>query len=153
MAWNERREAVAAFAARLRSASIALPTDVSNDVHLNCFKAGFPQRLQQQAVLVGGDFDSVLSAVSRLSTAQPSTKETVREIGEGKPDWTEKQPDGSVQEGGAASRFAHVRCFSCQQTGHIARYCPQRIAADDRGPGKGYTGAPRKEPRGGCRGK
>ena len=68
--WSERQESVAAYADRLRSASLALAMLVADEVLLNRFKAGLPQALQDQAVLVTGDFDSVVSVVSRLSSAQ-----------------------------------------------------------------------------------
>ena len=83
MKWNERKESVGSHAERLRSASMSLPAPISNDVSLNRFKGGLPQKLQDQAVLVTGDFDTVISALARLSTAQQvSTREHVREVAE-----------------------------------------------------------------------
>lgn len=125
MKWNEKKESVAHYAERLRSAAMALPTPVDNDVLLNRFKAGLPQKLQDQAVLVMGDFDTVVSSISRLSTAQQSFhREQVREV-------IESAGGGPSQSSGnAGNRFAHVKCHYCSQLGHIARYCDKKKAAD-----------------------
>ena len=72
MKWNDRKDSVAHYAERLRSAAMALPTTISMGVLLNRFKAVLPQKLHNQAVLVMGDFDTVVRSVSLLSTAQPS---------------------------------------------------------------------------------
>lgn len=116
---NDRKESVAHYAERLRSAEMALPTTSSMDVLLNCFKAGLPQKLQDQAVLVTGEFDTVVSSVSRLSAAQPSIhRESVRYTAE-TPDTTQN----TASRGSSTDRFAHFKCHACQQMGHIARHC------------------------------
>ena len=123
--WNERKESVATYAERLHSDSIALPTATTTDVLLNLFKSGLPQKWQDQAVLVTGDFDTVVSSVSRLSTAQQaSAREPVREIGESSTSaGIRVQPTTSSA---ADDRFAHVKCYYCQRLGHIARFCEKR---------------------------
>lgn len=127
MKWNERRESVAYYAERLRSASMAWTTPISDDVLLNRFKAGLPQRLQDQAVLVTGNFDTVVSSVSRLSTAQQSApRELVREVSEAhSPTGRQTLPAAKVPtySSSMTNRFAHVKCHFCQQLGHIARFC------------------------------
>lgn len=104
---------------------MALPSPITNDVLLNRFKAGLPQKLQDQAVLVTGDFDTVISSVSRLSTAQKSSsREPVREIGEGSGYSNRKPPASDSTD----NRFAHVKCHYCQKLGHIARFCSKKLA-------------------------
>ena len=104
MKWNERKESVGSYAERLRSASMSLPTPISNDVLQNRFKAGLPQKLEDQAVLVTGDFDTVVSAVARLSTAQQvSTREHVREVAE-----RATQNTSTTKACSTDGRFAHV---------------------------------------------
>eukprot|EP00171_Calliarthron_tuberculosum_P002219 IDg2219t1 len=58
--WNEKRESFSAFAEKLRSAALALPKGVEEDVLLNRLKAGLPPRLRDQAHLVTGTFDEVV---------------------------------------------------------------------------------------------
>lgn len=119
--WNERRESVSGYAERLRSAAIALPTEVGAGVLLNGFRAGLPQKLQDQAVLVTGDFDDVVSAVSRLSSAQMAPKKQVREIQEGgRP--TPRNDDDTTRVG--SNRFAHVQCYACQTMGLHCKILP-----------------------------
>ena len=128
--WNERHESVATYADRLKLASMTLATLVSDEVLLNRFKAGLPQKLQDQAVLVTGAFDSVVSVVSRLSSAQQNTaQEHVGEIAE-----PAKQASvHSVAVRTPDERFGHVKCHYCQRMGHIVRYCDKRRADMARG--------------------
>lgn len=129
--WNDRRESVGGYAERLRSAAMALPSAIPSDVLLNRFRAGLPQKLQDQAVLATGDFDEVVSAISRLSSAQKSTPEHVREVSE------TSGASQTVDRPDQGTRFAHVKCYFCQGLGHIARYCPKKRPAEG---GKGSGG-------------
>lgn len=141
MRWSEKKESVAQYAERLRSASMALPTPIEGDVLLNRFKAGLPQKLQDQAVLVMGDFDTVVSSVSRLSTAQQNLhRESIREVKEHTGHGAPQQPEGSNASN--ESRFAHVKCHFCLQLGHIARFCDKKKALK----GKEYTARPASRP-------
>ena len=131
MKWNGRKETFERFAWRLRSAALLLPNTVEDGLLLIRLKSGLPTRLQDQAKLVSGTFDEVVSRVSSLSTAQITPFEKVREIRE-----EDKQAvhDGASQSTvGAVDRFAHVRCHYCQKLGHISRGCDKnksdRIAA------------------------
>lgn len=84
MKWNDHGESVAVSAERHSAAPLALPNPITNDVLLNRFKTGLQPKLQDQGVLVTGDFDTVVSSVSRLFTAQQGMcKEQVREVSEG----------------------------------------------------------------------
>lgn len=132
MTWNERKESVAEYAERLRAASLALPTPIANDVLLNRFKAGLPQKLQDHAILVAGDFDEVVSAVSELSSAQQNTsKEPVRKVREEVA--AIKTPCNPVlgqtdTMGDQRNRYASYTCHYCQKVGHISRFCNKKKA-------------------------
>lgn len=138
MTWNEKRETFEKFAWRLRSTSLLLPEVVDDGLLLNRLKNGLPNRLQDQAKLVAGTFDEVVSRVSSLSSAQINRIEKVREVRE----------EGIAKVGEdsnllSANRFAHARCHYCQNLGHISRDCSKKISAR-RGPGKeqGYQQRP-----------
>ena len=109
---------------------MTLATPVSDEVLLNRSKAGLPQKLQDQTVLVTGEFDSVVSVVSRLLSAQQNTvREHVREI-------AEPAKQASVHLVAVRTpdeRFGHVKCHYCQRMGHIVRYCDKRRAEMARG--------------------
>lgn len=145
MKWNEKKETFGRFAWRLRSASLLLPETVDDGLLLNRLKNGLPNRLQDQAKLVSGTFDEVVSRVSSLSTAQQvSRHETVREVREPNQSPTSGRTEkGPAEAPSAADRFAHVRCHYCQQLGHISRDCGKkksdRLAA---GKEKGYQQSP-----------
>lgn len=109
MKWNERKETFTTFAQRLRSASLALPTPIDKDILLNRLKAGIPSRLRDQAHIITGSYDEVVTRLGRLSAAQ-MPREGVREIVENK-------------DGGMAERYATYLCHACGKRGHIARYC------------------------------
>lgn len=81
MKWNERKESFTSFAERLRSASIALPTSIDNDILLNCLKAGITARLCDQAQIITGSYEEVVTRLGRLS-AEKIPREGVREIEE-----------------------------------------------------------------------
>lgn len=112
MRWNERKESFTTFAQRLRSASLSLPTPIGNDILLNRLKAGIPSRLRDQAHIITGSYDEVVTRLGRLSAAQ-ITREGVREI--------EENHNGGMEE-----RYASYLCHSCGKRGHIARYCKVR---------------------------
>lgn len=54
---------------------MALQTPVADRVLLNRLKAGLSARLQDQAMIVTGDFDTVLSVLSGPCSAQQNTFE------------------------------------------------------------------------------
>lgn len=74
MKWMDRRESVAAYADRLRAASMALKKPVNHNVLLNLFRDGLTQSVQNQATFVVGDFDTVMSSVVRFYYAQPGAQ-------------------------------------------------------------------------------
>lgn len=84
MKWNERKETFDRFAWRLQSAPLLLPDRVDDGLLLNRLRTGLPTRLQDQAKLVFGTFDEVVSRISILSSTQPGRMEAVREIRESK---------------------------------------------------------------------
>ncbi len=98
MKWNERKESFTKFAQRLRSAALALPGGISEDVLLNRLKAGVPTRLKDQANLISGSFDVVVTKLCRLSAAR-QMREQVRNISEA----------GGASTGPDPNRFKHVR--------------------------------------------
>ncbi len=126
MKWNERRESFVIFAHRLRSAALALPGGVKEDVLLNRLKAGLPPRLRDQANLISGSFDVAASRLSRLSTAAQVRGEQVREVLEGT---VKKGNDSSGPSLGREEQFSHVTCYFCGEKGHIARHCEAKKAA------------------------
>lgn len=74
---------MAAFRERLKSASMALNTAVTEESRLSCFKTGLPCRLQNHLLLAKKDSGKIVSTVCRLfSTQIVVTKETIRELGE-----------------------------------------------------------------------
>lgn len=135
MKWNERKEAFSAFAQRLRSAALALPGGINEDVLLNRLKAGLPTRLKDQANLITGSFDVVVSKLGVLSTAAQN-REFVREVAE-----VPVQKPSNYSGNGSYNRFAHVICHYCSQRGHIARFCPKRKADEAAGNGQGGRGS------------
>ena len=114
--WNEKRESFYAFAQKLRSAALALPNGMTEEIMLNRLKAGIPTRLRDQAQLITGSFDEVVSRLSRVSGAQLS-RESVREISE------EKTNNTSIMDLEKKERYANYLCHSCGERGHISRYC------------------------------
>ncbi len=120
MRWNERRESFATFAQRLRSASLALPGGVCEEVLLNRLKAGVPTRLKDQAHLISEDFDVVVSKLSRLSSAA-QTREAVREVKEDAPPGPAPTSPRQI-----LGQFAHSTCHYCGLKGHISRYCEKK---------------------------
>lgn len=104
---------------RLRSASVALQTSVTDETILKCFKAGLPSGLQDQAILVTGDFDTIVRIMSRLSGSQRvvSRKKT-REVQEASADSSSSQSWKGDQR--------HVKCCYCQKMGHMTGQCLQK---------------------------
>eukprot|EP00171_Calliarthron_tuberculosum_P002217 IDg2217t1 len=102
------------YAQKLRSAALALPGGIQEDVLLNRLKAGIPGRLRDQAHLVSGTFDEVVSRLSRVSAAQMS-REDIREVNE------EVSP-GSFNAPMTSNSYANYICHYCQVKGHIASY-------------------------------
>lgn len=137
MTWNEKRESFEKFAWRLRSASLLLPDVVDDGLLLNRLKNGLPNRLQDQAKLVSGTFDEVVSRVSSLSSARNSRVESVREIRE-----DAQAASGQENRNSQVDRFAHVRCHYCQKLGHISRDCEKKLK-DRTVAGKGRGDQPR----------
>lgn len=121
MTWDEKKETFEKFAWRLRSASLLLSDVIDDGLLLNRLKNGLPHRLQDQAKLVSGTFDEVVSRVSTLSTAKGHRSEMVREVREN--GHTKKQ-QGEIQ--GTADRFANIRCHYCQRLAHISRDCEKK---------------------------
>lgn len=106
--WHDRKETFSSPTQRLRSTSLALPNGLSEDVLLNWLKAGIPPKLWDQAHLVAGSFDDVVSKISRITAAQ-MTGEPVCGVGE----------DDS--QGNDDDRCANYILPACQTGGHIAR--------------------------------
>lgn len=77
--WNERHKSFSTYAQKLRSAALALLNGMEDNVLLSWLKAGIPTRLRDQAQLITGSFDEVVSQLSRVSNAQ-MTSEAVREV-------------------------------------------------------------------------
>ena len=121
MTWDERKETFERFAWRLRSASLLLPDVIDDGLLLNRLKNGLPNRLQDQAKLVSGTFDEVVSRVSTLSTAKGHRPEMVREVRE---NGQTKEEFNGMQL--ATDRFANFRCHYCQRLGHISRDCEKK---------------------------
>ena len=140
MTWNEKRETFERFAWRLRSASLLLPETIDDGLLLNRLTNGLPNRLQDQAKLVAGTFDEVVSRVSGLSSAQSNRVEKIREVRES---GMEPKKQGSIYS--SSDRFAHVRCHYCQKLGHISRDCEKKMS-DRVASGKGR--ADRRSPVG-----
>ena len=84
ISWCDKRESFDKCASRLRSAALTIPDAIEEGIMLNRLKAGLPTRLQDQASLVPGGFDEVVSRLSCLSTAQMVKGEHVREVNEPK---------------------------------------------------------------------
>lgn len=79
-----------------------------------------------------GDFDTVVSSISELSSAQQSSyKGKVREVNE-KPATAPDLPSVST-DGSKANRFLHVRCHYCGDLRNIARMCLKKKTDKDEG--------------------
>lgn len=99
-------------------------------------------------MLITGDFDIVVSSVSRLSKAQQSLHlEAISEV---------REPRGAGSSGGSVpelhstgigreNRLAHSKCHLCHKLGHIARHCEKKQAYFSK---NGNTGASSKEEAG-----
>lgn len=116
MKLNEKRESFPAYETRLRSAALAIPNGIPEDVLMNRLKAGIPLRLREQAHLVTGTYDEVATRLGRLSTAQV-IRETVQEMSEDTP--------RSVL-GVEDNRYATYLCHFCGNRRHIARDCVKK---------------------------
>jgi hypothetical protein len=112
--WKEKTESIEQYGARLATAAMTLPEDVSEEALLHRFIDGLPQRLKVQALLISGGFDEIVAKtalVSKASQRPVQSSELVREI-------SERQ--GRYQSLPISERT----CFQCNQKGHIARLCP-----------------------------
>ena len=140
MTWNEKSESFERYAWRLRSASLLLPEAIDDALLLNRLRNGLPNRLQDQAKLVSGTFDEVVSRVSTLSVTKSYRSECVRGVKE--------HVTVATNEGGSkttSNHFATYRCHYCQKLGHISRDCEKK-KIDRLGQGKGISG--RQSPAG-----
>ena len=126
MTWNERREPFEKFAWRLRSASQLLSDKVDDGLLPNRLKNGLPNRLQDQAKLISGTFDEVVSRVSSMYSARGNRLEKVCQLRE---DGLAKI--GHVLSFSSDNRFAHVRCHYCQTLGHISRDCEKKWQTEE----------------------
>lgn len=106
--WNERKVSFTAFALRLRTASLSLPTPIDNYILLNRLKSGIVDRLRDQSHVITRSYDEVITRLGRLSAAQ-IPREGVREIEE-------------KQKGGQKERYASYLCQACGKRGHTAFY-------------------------------
>ena len=100
-----------------------LPDAIEDGLLLIRLKNCLPNRLQDQAKLVSGSFDEVVSRVSTLSTAKFHRSEIVRELRE-----NEKVEEKGVGMQLSTDRFASFRCHYCQRLGHISRDCEKKRA-------------------------
>lgn len=82
MKWNDRKDSFEKYANNLRFAALSLPVVTDEVILLNRLRARLPVKLQDQAALVSGSFDDVVSRVSCLSTAQITKTESIREVSE-----------------------------------------------------------------------
>lgn len=80
---------------------------------LNRFKAGIPGKLRDQAQLIAGYFDEVVTQLSRVAGAQMA-REFVREFNEGEQEY---------------NKYASYICYQCGERGHIARKCKSSAVA------------------------
>lgn len=84
-------------------------------------KAGLPMRLQDQAMLVTDDFDTVVSNASRLSCVeQVSARERVREVQTHPVDNSVQRPKNAEYE------QSKIKCYYCQKTNNMTRHCRQK---------------------------
>ncbi len=83
-----------------------------------------PIRMKDQAHLISGSFDVVVSKLGCLSTALQN-KEHVREISESS---TDRSSNGGGAVASDSGQFAHVTCHYCSEKGHIARFCAKKKA-------------------------
>lgn len=133
MKWNEKRESFDRFASCLRSAFLSLPTGtVDEGVLVNRLRSGLPQRIQDQAILITGGFDEVVSKLSNLSSTQLLRGESVREVKElssaDQEQSTAKERQRSSALPGDANKWASVKCHYCGELGHISRTCEKNMA-------------------------
>lgn len=110
--WNARHESFIAYAQKLRSAALALPGGVAEDVLLDWQKAGILARVRSQAQLITVSFANVVARLSRVSVAQ-MTREIVREVNEAR--FNQRQ-----------DRCVNYTCYHCKNRVHIARQCDKK---------------------------
>ncbi len=104
----------------LRSAALSLQDGVAEDVLLNRLKARVPVCPRDQAHLITGSFDEIVSRLRRLSSAQVH-REAVREV-------SETVNDAAGGSSSTANKYATHICHYCQKRGHIARHCEKKKA-------------------------
>ena len=132
MRWYEGKETFESYASRLRSASMKLAHgSIDESTLLNRLRNGLTRRIQDQAALIPGGCDEVVSRLAALSTTQ-GYKENVRQVNEG------------TSETGR-NRWANVRCHFCSELGHISRHCPKKRDEACEGKGSGGNQEPKKD--------
>eukprot|EP00171_Calliarthron_tuberculosum_P021211 IDg21211t1 len=124
MKYHERKETVQAYANRLRSSALNLPEEISSDMLVSRFVQGLPNRLRLAALSVQGSFDEVVSRVSLISAEFRMEREVFKEISELPAPTTTEAPHRLI---GVIDRPRERVCYFCRKSGHISRYCPERL--------------------------
>ena len=156
--WDEKRESVAQYANRLRTMSMNLPEDISDDMMINMFTQGLPNRLRIQALAVQGSFDEVVSRTALIASETGLGKESMRPITEGSKGGNSSKYGNSSKSSGVneskqycppsqqESKGGHnqvgnyrprqgafeIICYYCRKPGHIIRDCRERIVNERR---------------------
>jgi hypothetical protein len=67
--WKEKAESIEQYGAKLATAAMTLPEDVSDEALIYRFNDGIPHRLKVQALLVRGNYDEIVATTSLVSKA------------------------------------------------------------------------------------